>query len=406
MLAQLPPEIIDLIIECLPPKRGTRSIALACSALRPHAYRRLFRRLAVFVEGGNIVPTSAELILFYPHLLQYPTHLSIWPPLHSDRKPVYSQEHGEIPTIPVQYLWGHLINMPRLTSLKLHLVSSYYGAVLSTLGGLDAGRDMRLYLGEKLQHDVSISENFLPVKCLTLRMDEPGHQLGKQLLQKCSQSLFELRLNLSDVHTPDFPFLPHLRVFSLLLPGRVTDGDFTSWLPLFMKHSSLTSVTLDVNITSITPVPPNLLPNLQFLIAHPSVIEQLIPGRPVHTVGIDTLPCRPNKLPRSYNTLFQSFALPCIPVTTLQITVGAIQSTKTLVDMIRSLPILRSLHLSVGYQVCCPLKRRSPHNDFNSFHLPLTIFYKLLENAGIYKASDLNSPILVRTGLTRANPSG
>ena len=402
MFVQLPPEIIDQIIECLPSKQDTCSIALACSALRPHAYRRLFRRLAVFVDGGNIVPTSAELILFYPHLLQYPTRLFIWHALLSKRRSVYSQKHGDIPTIPVHYIWSHLIDMPHLTSLNLCLSTSYYGAVLSTLERLDAGRNITLDLSEKLQHDVSMSENSLPVKCLTLPMDEPSHQLGKQLLQKCSQSLFELRLHLEGLCTPDFPFLPHLRVFSL----RVTDGDLTPWLPFFMKHSSLTSVTLDNNITSINPVPPDLLPELQYLEAHPLVVERLIPGRPVHTVAIFTTTCLPDKLPSSYNTIFQSFTLPCAPVTTLDITVDAFQSAKLLVDTIRSLPMLRSLCFSVGYKVCCSLKCRSPHNGFNSFHLPSTVFYKLLENAGICNSSSLDSPTIVRTGLARVNSSG
>ena len=169
MLAQLPPEIIIRSLNIFLPNR---------TPVQSRPYARCFGHApivgtSVFVEGGNMVSTSAELILFYPHLLQYPIHLVVWPTLHFDRPPVYLQEHGEIPTIPVHYLWDHLINMSRLTSLELHLLPSYYGAWLSTLEGLNARRDITLELGEKLQHDISMSENSLPVKCLTLPMDEP-----------------------------------------------------------------------------------------------------------------------------------------------------------------------------------------------------------------------------------------
>jgi len=258
MLAQLPPETIDQIIEYLPSREDTRSIALVCSALRPHAYRRLFESLRVFVERGNIVPVYAELILFYPHLLQYPTHLSIYSQRRAP-KSVYSHEHGEISTIPVHYLWTHLINMPRLTFLGLYSPSGDYSAVLSVLEGLGTARSITLSLCEKIRHAISISEKSLPVKCLTLRVDEPSHRLEKQLLQKCSQSLYELRLALQHVFTPEFPFLPHLRIFSLWVPlGSVTDGhDLTPLLPIFMQHPSLTSVKLDATITSINPVHPD-----------------------------------------------------------------------------------------------------------------------------------------------------
>lgn len=381
MLAQLPSEIVDQIIECLPSKEDALSIALVCSALRPHANRRLFRSLRVFVERGNIVPVYAEMVLSYPHLLQYPTHLMIWPPVRPP-KSVYSQEHGEIPTIPVHYLWTQLVNMPRLTSLELHMSSGDYGAVLSALEGLDAARNITLHLGDRIQNDISISENPLPVKRLKLCVNERerSHRLEKQLLQKCSQSLFELRLILYDACTPDFPFLPFLRILALVaLVGK--GSDITPWLPFLMQHPSLTSVMLSPAISSVNPVQPFLLPNLQSLKAHPLVIEQLIPGRPVHSVTI----YRSNNPTSSYNTIFQSLALPCVPVTTLYIdaTVYAIQSTKTLVDMIRSLPMLRELDLLIGYQVCRSLKGKSLVNDFNSFHLPLMMFCGPLESAGI-----------------------
>jgi len=406
MLTRLPSETIAQIIEYLPSKEDARSVALVCSALRPHAYRRLFRSFRVSVERGNIIPFQAELVLSYQHLLQYTSRLLIWRSAFASRS-IYPPEHGEVPGTPLHYLWPHLTNMPRLTCIRLNLESGGYPAALSALERLDPARSITLYIADRIGRGIPMSENSLPVQLLSLHLDGLSHQMGNQLVRKCSQSLFELRLILYRALIPDLPFCPHLRKvfisFSVLTGTH--DRDLTPWLSTFAQYPSLTSVSLGPTFTSVNTVHPSLLPNLQSLSAHPVIVERLVPGRPVHTVDV-TAPFRFKKQSSSYSTVLQSLALSCVPVTTLDITIDAILSTEILVNMIRSLPMLRILQLSTGYQVCCPWKGGSLNTDFNSFHLPLKSFCMPLGGVHVFKTSDLGSPKLVEALLTRAKPPG
>jgi hypothetical protein len=385
MLTQLPSEIIVQIIERLP-SEDARSIPLVCSALRPHAYRRLFRTIRVFVEEESIIPRYAELVLFYPHLLQYASRFLVWPPGRAP-KPVYSREHGEIQAIPVHLLWSHLITMHRLVVVGLHLAPNNYAAVLSALERLDSARHISLYFFQRLQHDTVISGNALPVQSFRLPMNVSGHQLGNQLLHKFSQSLVELRLDLHDASIPIFPVLPHLRIFSLRVTNTTVDQDLGLWLPFFNQHSSLTHVTLDIAVTSVTQVHPTLLPYLQSLAAHPLIIERLIPGRPVHTINVNPIYAYFQTFPIPYDTIFQSFPRSCVPITTLDITVEVLLSTNTLVDMIHSLPMLRVLKLSTGYRVSSRLEDRFLKLTSNSLHLTLGVSSVPLEDANICRIS-------------------
>ena len=361
MLTQLPSDIIPQIIECLHFSRDVRSLALVCSALRPHTCCRLFKVIRIFVEEGSIIPYHAELILFYPHLLQYVSSLLIWQP---GRLPM-RRSPREISAIPVHYLWTRLVIMHRVTFINFGLVSNYAG-ILSAMEGLDPSRRIALKFCQTIQPDIVLSEGSLPVRNLDLPLDQSGHRLGNQLLQKCSQSLCQLRLDLRDTSIPDFPHLPHVRIFHLRLASWTNNQDLTPWLPFFDQHPSLTHVSLDVGFTTVTLAHPTLLPNLQSLTAHPLIIERLIPGRPIHNVA--------NFCPRdfrncsvSYTTFFRSLVLSSVPLTTLAIVTDILLSTVALVDMIRGFPMLRNFRLTNNYEVCDWLKGGGLHIDLTQF---------------------------------------
>ena len=358
MLIRLPPETIAQIIERLPREDG-RSVALVCSALRPYGHRLLFRVIQISVEKDSIIPHDAELVLSYPHLLQYVSTLLV-----QGRIPLRSREPRGIPAIPVHYLWSHLATMRRLDSIHLgfDFTPSNYGGVLSALEGLNSAREITLRFTHSLQTDIFLSEHSLPIDSLTLPLDQSGHRLGNQLLHKCSTSLVELILEFSGTSIPDFPFLPHLQIFSLQLADLVNEEDLTPWFPFFDQHPSLTCLTLDGMFTSVALPHRNLLPNLQSLTARPSIIERLIPGRPVHEV----LP-QPFAFETSPTNLFQSFLLSSVPVTNLDFGTHETLSTDTLIEIIRSVPMLRELTLETEYEVCDWLKGECRHIDFKQF---------------------------------------
>ena len=357
MLTQLPAEIISQIIEYLS-KDDTRSVALTCSGLRQHAYRRFFRVIRIFVEKGNMIPYHAELVRYYPHLLLYASSLLILP---SSRAPlaIRLREHRDIPATPLDCLCTHFATMCRLNSISLCFAASNHAAVLSALEGLGPSRRITLDFNfdPMLQPDIFISESPLPVRSIYLPMNESGYRLGTSLLQKCSQSISRLGLRLHSTSIPDIPFLPHLRIFSLYLSGN-DDCDLTSWLPFFEQHPFLSSVSLDRSFTSVGPVPLVLLPNLQSLKAHPLIIGRLIPGRPVHYIDLQFY----GSAPCNINTTFQSLSLSHGPCTTLNIASSILLSTDTLIDMIHSLPMLRIFKLLTVHQVRRRLRRQVPLN--------------------------------------------
>jgi len=362
MLTQLPAEIIAQIIEYLS-KEGARSIALACRVLMEHAYRRLYRVIRIFVENGNIIPYHAELVLFHPHLLRYASSLLILP---SRRSPlsIRLRAHRENSPTSVDHLCSHLVTMYRLTSIMLYFAAGNHTAVLSALEGLDPARRIMLDFNfdPMIEAYTIILDNPLPVQSIYLPMHESGYQLGNKLLHKCSQSISRLGLLLHSTAIPDFPFLPHLRSFSLYLTGN-SDRDLTPWLPFFIQHPSLTSVSLDCRFKSVSPVPLALLPNLRSIKAHPPIIQWLILGRPVHHADIQFYSSSSSNI----NTTFHSLPLSHGPITTLDIDSSVFLSPDTLVDMIHSLPMLRILKLSTVYQVRPQLKDRCLLTDFKQF---------------------------------------
>src|SRR5258708_3718618 len=178
MLAQLPLELIERVIECLS-LNDPRAIACVCSAVRPPAQLRLFRTIPIngLAETDHATPSHTENILSHPNLLQCASRLIV-----HQRK------------ISIHSLWPHLPTMYRLTYVELDLTPINYAVGLSTLEGLGPAREIQLKLRHPLTPDLAISDKPLPVRSLSIRVDTEGDQSARQLIQKCSQTLRELHL--------------------------------------------------------------------------------------------------------------------------------------------------------------------------------------------------------------------
>lgn len=345
-MLQLPPEILDQIIEYLC-FEDTRSISLVCSTLRWRAYRQLFKTIRISVLNGNILPRDVKLFLHHSHLLRYVSCLVIWPLIgrvnivgaQVQRMPI----HRRTPAIPVSFLWSQILTTRRFTSIKLYFARYDYDLVLQ---GLDPAENVDSGFQRELEDGMVASDGIVPVRSLDLPVAESGHRLVSQLLHRCSQSLVELRVTLRNTSTPNFPFLPHLRVFALYWtpPGLV--DDLTPWVPFLNQHPSLTCVILDSCITSVPTTHLALLPNLQSLTAYPSIIEWLVPGRPVHDITIKYF-----ERATSLDSISHSLPLSRVPVTTLFIRTRVFSAANLLVDMVHSLPMLRVFHLSTTHKV-------------------------------------------------------
>ena len=332
MLAQLPYEIIDYIIEYLD-FGDVRSIARVCSTFRLPAQLRLFRTIhtdARIHKGGD--PCLMDWILSSPHLLQYPSHL-------------IAHASGAMARISIQYLWPQLPIMYRLRTVHIYLEPSECSRALSALEGLGSAREIALNFHWRLAADMLISDNPLPVHSLELRVDGSNHQVATRLIQKCSQSLRKLTLFLKDNITPLPPFLPHLCDFSAqtYLPPTASKPDLMSWFPFLDQHPTITRLSLHYNYTLTVQPSPTMLPNLQFLSAAPAIIERLIPGRPVDDIcGV----YHPHGYRSPFDGTLQPLRQPFVPVTTV-----AIDAKEThlpndlLVNIVQALPKLRKFTL-------------------------------------------------------------
>jgi hypothetical protein len=363
MLTQLPSEIVDDILEYLP-LSDIRLITALCSALRPRAQLRLFKGILITVKDDKVTPRYAELILRYPYLLQYASRLTVRRPRHQDLKEMWRK--SESPTVFTSQLWSQIRTMYRLTHVLLELDCRDYGAALRALEGLGSAKEIHLDINDRLYADTSMSKSSLPARSLSFRSYDLSESTETLLLQKCSQSLRVLKLSISNPFTTSpIPFLPHLREFSLNSSFPHNNRDLTPWFSFFIKHPSLTHLFLDLNCTHSAPVPPNLLPNLCCLRAHPGIVERLTPGRPLHDISTEQ---PPYGAMLSFHPTCQSLVLSHTPITTLEIITRSHLSADMLINMINSLPKLQKFRLSTDYQVCHFPK---------SMPIPLTFFYKV-----------------------------
>ena len=342
MLAQLPLELIDRVIECLS-FDDVRAIACVCSALRLPAQRRLFRTILIsgLAKPDDATPTRTELILSQPNLLRCASRLIV-----EDRQFQFSLLQREI---SIQSLWPHLpAMMYRLAYLELSLEPSTYAIALSALEGLGSAREIELSLRIGMPPDLVISDKPLPVHSLSIPVGPADDQLTTQLFQKCSQSLRKLHLYLYMDGVPSIPPLPYLCELSLHARFKSNGQDLTPWFPFLNQHPTITRLSIDTIYTLSAPPPPNVLPNLQSLKANTVVSEQLIPGRPILGVRVEYYSdrCR-------VDIMFRALRSSKVPLTILEITTYAIFPGEALINLLQDLPKLRAFTLEKPrYEVC------------------------------------------------------
>ena len=339
MLTQLPFEIVDHIVGYLD-FGDVRSIARVCSAFQLPAQLRLFKYIQT-LPHYNAYPDT-ESILSSPHLLQ-----------HSSRLVVRS--YGSSQQSYVHSLWPRLPLMHRLTSMNMLLDPNDCSRALSALENLGSGREIALVVGRGLAPDLLISDNPLPIHSLNLWVDASNHQVATRLVQKCSQSLRTLTLFLEDNTTPPLPFLPHLNEFSVdTYLYETGDELLVSFFPFLYQHPTITRLALGYEFTLAVQPPPNLLPNLQSLEAGPTIIQRLIPGRPVNHIRAEYVSKIADLFPG--DIMLRPLRQPFVSVTTFAIKTNVHLPNDLLINIIQALPKLRKFTVDWPcYEVCTPV---------------------------------------------------
>jgi len=348
MLAQLPLEIIDQVIESLSFK-DIGAIACVCSALRQPAQLRLFRTISIrnVVETGDTTPSHNKIVLPHPNLLQYASRLVVEEPhvFIGDQRVISS----------IHSLWPHFPTMYRLTYVELALGRSNHAVALSTLEGLGLTREIELNLMHPLTPDLVFSDKPLPVRSLSIPVNIASDQVTRRLLQKCSQSLRKLHLSPQMNRVPSLPPLPQLCELSLCGKFGGSDLELAIWFPFLDQHPTITRLSMDAQYTLAVPTPPNILPNLQSLESTTMVSQHLIPGRPVHDLRakyyFDTSPQYP------VEDMFQVLRLSNVPLTILEISTYHTLQCEGLIKILKTVPKLRKFTLNKPhYNVCQLLK--------------------------------------------------
>ena len=333
MLAQIPVEIVGYVVGYLN-FEDLRSIARVCSVFRLPAQLRLFRTIRIISDPfAQAHPDHIKSILSSPHLLRYTSRLVVESP-------------GFMLKAPIHSLWSHLASMCRLKNMDICLEPGDCSTALSALEGLGSAKEIALAVRHGLAPDMFISDNPLPVHILVLSVYSSSYPVATRLVQKCSQSLRQLRLRLVDNSTPPLPFLPRLDEFSLEMHMLYNGNelDLMTWFPFLNRHPTITRLSLDYQFTLTVRPSPNLLPNLQFLSATPTIIERLIPGRPVTDISTITYSQPGCRFP--LDTMLQPLRQPFVPVTTFEINASDPLSNDLLVNIVQALPKLRNCRLT------------------------------------------------------------
>ena len=331
MFAQLPFEIVDHIVEYLD-FEDIRTIARVCSVFRLPAQLRLFRTILIRSNARQPYSYHTQSILSCPHLLQYTSRLM-----------VHCLDHGR--QISFHSLWPRLPMMYHLSSIDICLDPCGCSSALSALESLGLEREIALILSGGLAANIPISDTPLPVHSLELYVDASNHHVATRLVQKCSQSLRKLTLIPKNNIIPSLPFLSHLCEFSVLPSHSILGNcqDLVSWFPFLYQHPTITCITLGYHFTLAVQPPPNLLPNLQFLDATPTIIELLIPGRPVDNIQAMYFLRAVDRFP--VDIMLRSLRQPSVSLTTLAITTNVHLPNDVLTNIIQALPKLRKFTL-------------------------------------------------------------
>ena len=333
MAAQLPFEIVEDIIEYLD-FEDVRSIARVCSVFQLPARLQLFGTIWIVC---NTYSKPEHPILSSLHLLQYASCL------------VFLCIGSTMQQTSIHSLCSHLPMTYHLRNMEISLTPNDCLRVLSALERLGSAREIALILWCNLAPDLLISDNPLPVHSLCLHVDASTHQVATRIIQKCSQSLRRLSLFLKDKTTPPLPFLPHLCEFSIQTSLFVLDKDLglMSWFPFLYQHPTITRISLDPTFTLAMQPPPNLLPNLQSLEAHPTIIEQFIPERPVNCITVEYFFQTTDHFPN--NILLWPLQQSVVPVTIFAIKTSTYLSNNILINIIQTLPQLRKFSIDWHY---------------------------------------------------------
>ena len=326
MLAQLPFEIVDHIVEYLD-LNAVRSIACVCSALRLPAQLRLFRSVKIISNPHNAYPNHSNSILSSPYLLQYASSLVV-------------SSVGPIQLASIHSLWSHLPTMYRLRNVDIFLEPDDCSRALSALESLGSTREIAVNFRHGLAPDLLISDRPLPVHSLGVYVDASTHLVTSRLLQKCSQSLRNLNLFLQDNTTPPLPILPHLYELTIrtTMSQFRNDPDLVSWFPFLYQHPTITRISLGDRFTLAMQPPPDLLPNLQSLYTTPAIIERLAPGRPVNHIHAKYHPRAAQQFPD--DIMLRPLRQPFVPVTTLEIMTNHHLPDDGLINIVQALPKL------------------------------------------------------------------
>ena len=334
MLAQLPFEIVDHIVEYLD-FNGLRSIARVCSAFRLPAQLRLFRSVHIRSDPHITYRHHSDSILSSPYLLQHASSLTV-------------STNGPMQRTSIHSLLSHLPTMSRLRNMDISLEPNDCSRALSALESLGSARELALTFRSDLAPDMLPSDHPLPVHSLHMYVNASIHHVMTRLIQKCSRSLRTLYLFLLDNVIPPLPFLPHLYELSIRtnLSLISNDPDLVSCFPFLSQHPTITRISLGSRFTSSVQPPPDLLPNLQFLDATPAIIEWLIPGRPVNHIHTEYSPETAHHFPD--DIMLRPLRQPFVSVTTLAIRTTTYLPNEALIKIVQALPKL------CNFTVCWP----------------------------------------------------
>ena len=331
MFVQLPFEILDHVVGYLD-FEDVRSIARVCSTFRLPAEFRLFRAIRIVPNTHYPYFNHTESILSTPHLLRCVSRLVV--------QCFDSRQH-----ISFHSLWPRLPMMCHLSSMEISLDRNDCSRALSALESLGSEREIALILGRILSPNLTISDKPLPVHSLHLTVDASNHQVTTRLVQKCSQSLRKLHLIPKDNTIPLLPLIPHLCEFSVHPSLSILDNepDLMSWFPFLYQHPTITRVSLGCSFILAVQPSPNLLPNLQVLSATPTIIERLIPGRPVDDIHTEYFSQAVDRFPGKI--MLRPLQQPSVSVTTLTIITNVQFPRKLLINIVQALPKLRKFTL-------------------------------------------------------------
>jgi hypothetical protein len=276
LLLKCPPKFLLLIAKCLlaPASRNLKSLSLTCRALRPIAQSILLEtvRVSTAIKSG---PNSSVNTLAMNASIRTLTISG----------PTLFRERLE----GIQSILPNVLALESLNLFFLHLEAPLLALIVETA----ARKPLQLKLMHvTISHTPILASAPLFITSLSIRevvrfghekQDVPYMQaLIEQLCRASSDHIEELWIESDEIYFPiliDLP-MPRLSRVSFFVPE---DG-VASFLK---KHPSITYAKFDSYRKYSLSLPMSALPNLRELIAWPSAINALVPGRPIQSLTIN-----------------------------------------------------------------------------------------------------------------------